>query len=173
MQRLIFLLLLGFNVNVLVGCATTTCDPTQGGLLGGIKLVTTDCGQERIDEKYRHLDATEYEVSTLEAENEKLALDKQEAQQKVLILEAEIEQLDRKAKLLQAKAASYQAATEKAKKDKAYIQNRIKELNSKIAQAKQQLSTQTTVQSQNQYQEQIKKLKAEIDELWQTYYALK
>ncbi|MEK7989583.1 MAG: hypothetical protein VSS52_001120 [Thiotrichaceae bacterium] len=163
------LFLLVFFLSLTTGCATT-CDPTQGGLLGGFKLATTDCGKERLNSKNQELETVKSENQSLVAQNAALGAKKLITRQSALDLEIEVEQLDRNAKNLEAKIDDYKAATIKARNQKAFIQRKVKSLKGKISKTKRQLSSQSL--TKQQYQQKIQGLNAEIDELWKVYNAL-
>lgn len=166
------LILMGSISLLMTGCAISTleCDPSQGGLLGGLQGINSGCYDQRLSERQQNLDgirqiqtSTEYEQSGLSqqrtiAKNELIRLSNQ-----AQILSDEVTKLSRD---LNAK----QTLTKQASDRKNNLKKKVNSLQGKTQQLKKAVAQQPAPEQLKQLQAEEQRLKSEVETLKKDLY---
>ncbi|OAD24107.1 lipoprotein [Candidatus Thiomargarita nelsonii] len=161
LKKMVFMV---FIATVLSGCATTNCDPTQDGFIGGVGCTLSGGYDNRIE-------AREAELERSKQKQQQAAIEQQELDVKLQSLMVQFEEMS-------VDIDSLGTQLDQMQSENASVIDKVEQLNqrrnqvlNKLARLKQQQKVAGKAEAAK-LEKQAKKLQQEVDDLWTIYHSL-
>jgi chromosome segregation ATPase len=166
------LILMGSLSLLMTGCAISTleCDPSQGGLLGGLQGISSGCYDQRLSERQQNLESICQIQATTEYEQSGLSQQKTMAKNEWIRLSNQAQVLNDEITKLSKDLNAKQTMTEQAEQRKNSLKKKVNNLHGKTQQLKKAVAQQPAPEQLKQLQAEEQRLKSEVDTLKKDLY---
>ncbi len=154
-----------FIATVLGGCATTNCDPTQDGFIGGVGCTLSGGYDKRINARERELERSKQKQQQAGIQQQALNTEFQN-------LRVQFEELSDDIDSLEAELDKRQRTTGLVIENVEQLNDKITQVRNKLARLKQQQKVAGGGAKAAELKKQAKKLQQEVDDLWTIYHSL-
>jgi len=154
-----------FIATVLGGCATTHCDPTQDGFIGGVGCTLSGGYDKRIE-------AREGNLEREKQKQQDAAIEQQALNTEFQSLKVQFEEMSADIDSLEAQLDQRQRTTGLVIDNVDQLNEKITQVRNKLARLKQQQKVAGGGAKAAELKKQAKKLQQEVDDLWTIYHSL-
>lgn len=166
------LLLMGSISLFVTGCATTTmeCDPSGGGLFGGLQGIHSGCYDQRLSERQQNLENIRQIQTSAQMEQSSLSQQRTIAQNEIIRLSNQAQVLNDEITKLSKDINAKQASTKQASDRKSSLKKKVKNLQGKTLQLKNAVAQQPPPEQLQHLQAEEQRLKSEVEALKKDLY---
>ncbi|MEY3219172.1 MAG: hypothetical protein RIT27_529 [Pseudomonadota bacterium] len=153
-------------------CAISTyeCDPSQGGLLGGLQGIHSGCYDQRLSEQQQNLENIRQLQVSAENTQSGLSQEKTLAQNELIRLHNQMDVIDEEITKLSRELNAKQATTKKAEQRKNSLKKKVSNLRGKTQQLRKTISQKPAPDKLQHLQAEERRLKSEVETLKKDLY---